>query len=79
MHFNDSEMKVRRPQSPFLHSSSEAHRWPSGGTRVELIWVKPPLATVTLLLGLVLWGAYYFVDQGWYHRLLIGSVVHGDA
>lgn len=80
MHFNDIEMKVRTAAITVLTfvlgGASLALR---EGTRVELIWVKPPLATVTLFLGLVLWGAFYFVDQWWYHRLLIGSVVHGDA
>lgn len=80
MHFNDIEMKVRTAAITVLTfvlgGASLALR---EGTRVELIWVRPPLATVTLFLGLVLWGAFYFVDQWWYHRLLIGSVVHGDA
>lgn len=80
MHFNDIEMKVRTAAITVLTfvlgGASLALR---EGTRVELIWVNPPLATITLFLGLVLWGAFYFVDQWWYHRLLIGSVVHGEA
>jgi hypothetical protein len=59
MHFNDIEMKVRTAAITVLTfvlgGASLALR---EGTRVELIWVKPPLATVTLFLGLVLWGAF---------------------
>jgi hypothetical protein len=79
MHFNDIEMKIRTAAITVLTfvigGASLALR---EGTRVELIWGNPPLATVTLFLGLLLWGAFYFVDQWWYHRLLIGSVVHGE-
>lgn len=80
MHFNDIEMKVRTVAITVLTfvlgGASLALR---EGTRVELTWVKPPLASLMLFLGLILWGAFYFVDQWWYHRLLIGSVVHGKA
>lgn len=80
MHFNEIEMKVRTAAITVLTfvlgGASLALR---EGTRVELIWIRPPLATVTLFLGLVLWGAFYFVDQWWYHRLLIGSVIHGET
>jgi hypothetical protein len=30
-----------------------------------------------LLSGLILWLVFYFVDQIWYHRLLVGAVKHG--
>lgn len=80
MHFNDIEMKIRTAAITvltfILGGASLALR---EGTKVELIWADPPLASVTLLLGLVLWAAFYFVDQWWYHRLLLGSVIHGDA
>lgn len=34
-------------------------------------------ATLVLVIGLLLWFSFYFVDRYWYHPLLIGSVLHG--
>ncbi|MFE5759814.1 hypothetical protein ACFQ7I_40005 [Streptomyces massasporeus] len=36
------------------------------------------LSSSILTLGLVLWLSFYFVDQIWYHRLLVGAVKHGE-
>jgi FMN phosphatase YigB (HAD superfamily) len=38
---------------------------------------SPPLASFVLLAGLLGWGACYFMDRWWYHRLLYGAVHHG--
>lgn len=37
------------------------------------------LSSSILFFGLILWISFYFVDQVWYHRLLIGAVKHGEA
>lgn len=33
-----------------------------------------PLATVLLLSAILPWGAFWFMDRAWYHKLLIGAV-----
>jgi hypothetical protein len=79
MHFNDIEMKIRTAAITVLTfvlgAASLSLR--EGETIAVLAW-KPPLATLVLTLGCLLWGAFYFVDQWWYHRLLLGSVTHGE-
>lgn len=47
-------------------------------TAVSAFGAELQLATLILTFGLVLWGAFYFVDQVWYHRLLVGAVKHGQ-
>lgn len=37
------------------------------------------LALLVLVVGSVLWLAFYVVDKVWYHPLLIGAVKHGTA
>lgn len=37
-----------------------------------------PLASLILLLGLLPWTAFWFMDRIWYHVLLIGAVKHGQ-
>jgi hypothetical protein len=38
-----------------------------------------PTASLLALGGLFAWGAFYFMDRWWYHRLLEGAVKHGQA
>jgi hypothetical protein len=49
------------------------------GTTVTLTGLRIDLGSITLIFGFFLWLSFYFVDQIWYHRLLIGAVVHGSA
>jgi len=35
-------------------------------------------ASLIIFAGLVAWGAFYFMDRFWYHRLLQGSVDHAQ-
>jgi hypothetical protein len=35
-----------------------------------------PLAAGILFVGIIGWLAFYFMDRFWYHRLLVGAVVH---
>jgi hypothetical protein len=36
-----------------------------------------PYAAFLLVIALVVWMAFWFMDRHWYHRLLLGSVRHG--
>ena len=44
---------------------------------VSIFWFKTSLAVWLLAGGVIAWLAFYFVDQVWYHRLLVGAVTQG--
>lgn len=79
-HFNDIELKVRGLAltviSAVIGAAVLALR---DGTTVDLFGVEWKLATLVLLVAIVIWRAFYQVDQIWYHRLLLGSVQHGET
>lgn len=79
-HFNDIEMKIRglalTVLTFVLGGASVAIR---NGTIVSLRWFNLQLGTLILVFGLLLWLTFYMVDQVWYHRLLMGAVIHGQA
>jgi hypothetical protein len=69
-HFNDIEMKIRNYALTLLLAVAAA-------AGVALRENRPGLAIWILVAGLVAWAAFYFMDEWWYHRLLIGAVKHG--
>lgn len=79
MHFNDIEMKVRglgiTLVTAILGAAALAIR---EATEVRIFGCDIQLGSVVLGAGLVVWGAIWFVDQVWYHRLLLGAVAHGE-
>lgn len=79
-HFNDIELRIRNFAitllTAVLGGAAVAFR---EGTRVHVFTIRVSLASLVLMIGLVAWMAFYFVDQIWYHRLLIGAVRHGEA
>lgn len=76
-HFNDLELQIRNFAITLLVAVM-------GGTAFTLkehyniqIGDQPfSLAVVVLVAGILGWLAFYFMDRHWYHRLLIGSVMH---
>jgi len=38
-----------------------------------------PLSVCILVITLIVWFAFWFIDRHWYHNLLIGSVKEGEA
>jgi len=78
-HFNDIEMKIRglalTVLTFVLGGASVAVRY---GTTVALNGFKLQLGALILVLGVLLWMTFYMVDQIWYHRLLMGAVIHGQ-
>jgi FMN phosphatase YigB (HAD superfamily) len=79
-HFNDLEMKVRNFALTLVtaiiagaaFSIKENVRFIAG--TVDL-----PLGAVILASGIPIWLAFYFMDRFWYHKLLLGAVMHGIA
>jgi hypothetical protein len=79
-HFNDIEWRIRSlaltALTFALGAAALAARQKSA---IQLFGWQMQLSFTILILGLFLWLAFYFVDQIWYHRLLIGAVKHGEA
>lgn len=79
-HFNDIELRIRglalTVLTFILGGASLAIR---DGTTVTLASFRIDLGAIILVLGFFLWLSFYFVDQIWYHRLLVGAVLHGSA
>lgn len=78
-HFNDIEMKVRglalTVLTATLGAAAVAVR---DGTVIEVFGLGVKLGAAVLGAGLIAWCGFYFVDQVWYHRLLIGAVRHAQ-
>jgi hypothetical protein len=79
-HFNDIEMRIRALALTVLTfalgGASLAIR---DGTTIMLAGFRVDFGAITLIFALFLWLPFYFVDQVWYHRLLVGAVVHSAA
>jgi hypothetical protein len=77
-HFNDIELRIRGLALTVLtFSLGGAAIAIEKKSVVTLFDAHIHLAAIVLFAGVALWGAFYFVDQIWYHRLLIGAVIHG--
>jgi hypothetical protein len=75
-HFNDIEWRIRglalTVATFSIGAAGVAAR--DGST----VW-HFSLGTLLLLVGLLLWYAFYFVDHAWYHQLLRASVRQTEA
>jgi hypothetical protein len=77
-HFNDIEMRIRNFALTLLVAVLGASAIALGEHReIFILGLKTSLATVFLVVGVITWLAFYFIDQVWYHRLLVGAVRHG--
>lgn len=78
-HFNEIEWRIRQlaltALTFALGAAAVAARESSS---VTIFGARFQLASILLVFGLILWLSFYFVDQVWYHRLLIGAVKHGE-
>src|SRR3989442_1742018 len=72
-HFNDIELRIRSFAISFLGvvlgAAAVAHQQAASSQ----------LAAFLSLVGLIGWGGFYMMDGLWYHRLLYGSVKHGEV
>jgi len=79
-HFNDLEWKIRQLALTAMTFTLGAAGLAAKDRRaIQLFGWKIQLSSTLLLFGLLLWLSFYFVDQVWYHRLLVGAVKHGEA
>lgn len=73
-HFNDIEWRIRGlALTVATFAIGAAGVAAKDGTKVGGI----SLGTLVVLVGLILWYAFYFVDRVWYHPLLKAAVAHG--
>lgn len=74
MHFNDIEWRIRGlALTVATFALGAAGIAAKDGTKVG--WFS--LGALVIVIGLLLWYAFYFVDRVWYHPLLKASVAHG--
>ena len=70
-HFNDIEWRIRG-------LALTAATFAIGAAAVAAKDRQSFAATAVLLIGLLLWYAFYFVDRYWYHPLLKAAVKQGE-
>lgn len=79
-HFNDISWRIRGlALTVMTFALGTAAVTAKDNQEVGFFMWSVKFPTLVLVMGLVLWLAFYFVDKSWYHRLLIGSVKHGEA
>ncbi|MFI9727217.1 hypothetical protein [Streptomyces sp. NPDC052092] len=79
-HFNDIGWRIRglalTALTFALGAAAVAAREKS---TIQIFGYDIQLSACISTLGFILWFSFYFVDQVWYHRLLVGAVRHGEA
>jgi hypothetical protein len=73
-HFNDIEWRIR---GLALTAATFALGAAGFATKDQPAFHGISLGTVVVIVGLILWYAFYFVDRYWYHPLLKASVAQG--
>lgn len=74
MHFNDIEWRIRGlAPTVATFALGAAGVAAKDGTRIGRV----SLGSLVIVIGLLLWYAFYFVDRVWYHPLLKAAVKHG--
>ena len=74
-HFNDLELRIRNYAQTLLVAVFGAAALILSQGKFSAIGLK--IAGGLLLGGLMVWGAFWFMDRHWYHKLLYGAVDHG--
>ncbi len=79
-HFNELEFRIRNfAVTVFVAILGLAGIAVQNHVFVTVFNLRASLASWLLLVGLIGWIAFYFMDRFWYHRLLIGAVKHGGS
>lgn len=78
-HFNDIELRVRSLALTLLtFALGGATLAVKEGRVTTILGMHLQLGSIVLVAGLISWLAFYFMDQVWYHRLLVGAVKHAE-
>ena len=77
-HFNDIELRIRNFAITILGVILGATGFAiRADETLPILGVDLPLSVFLLIVAAIVWFAFWFMDRHWYHRLLIGAVVHG--
>jgi hypothetical protein len=78
MHFNDLELRIRNYAILSLGATMTVAGYSlKASNTVHFGCAEIPYASIVMLMGAVIWLCFWFMDRHWYHRLLMGSVLHG--
>jgi hypothetical protein len=79
-HFNDIGWRIRGlALTALTFTLGAAAVAAQKGSTIKIFGYCIQLSSSIAILGLILWVSFYFVDQVWYHRLLVGAVKHGET
>ena len=79
-HFNDIELRIISLALTVLTAILGAAALSfKDNTKIDISGAHVPMSVIIFAAGMILWLAFYFVHQIWYHRLLIGAVRQGEA
>ncbi|WP_223839018.1 hypothetical protein [Nocardiopsis deserti] len=79
-HFNDISWRIRGlALTVMTFALGTAAVTSRHNIAVDFFSISLKFSALVLWLSLTLWLAFFFVDKSWYHRLLIGSVKHGEV
>lgn len=79
-HFNDIVLRIRNLALTLLLAVFGAAALAlRENIHILVLGQRLSLATAVLAVGAVGWSAFYFIDRYWYHQLLVGAVIHGEA
>jgi len=77
-HFNDLELRIRNFAITIMAGVLGLAAYAiKENLTTQLLNRQISLAAIVLVLGLLPWFGFYFMDRHWYHRLLYGAVHHG--
>jgi len=77
-HFNDIEMRIRSIFVTVLLALFASIGFLfEKNLSLEVWFIKIRFTTLIPLIGILGTYLFYFMDRHWYHRLLLGSVLHG--
>ena len=82
-HFNEIEWKIRGlALTTVTFTLGAASLTASSADKPPAIHIgtyDANSSAIILVIGLIIWLAFFFVDAGWYHKFLKASVKHGES
>ena len=79
MHFNDLELRIRNYAITLIAALLGVSAFAiEKDLFIRIGNSTVPVAVILVVVAFIAWGAFYFMDRFWYHRLLYGSIKHGQ-